>query len=240
MPCTNHGVKCDGAECANKNLDNGLMTRIWGPSGWLFLHCVSFGFPYKIDPTKPEHLEKQNDYYRFFYYLGKVLPCKYCRNSYMEFFTKLSPMSHLGTRKEITKWLYDIHNLVNNKLGVPSCEIPSFEKVEEQYQSFRAACKPLTEVQKKDNASKGCIAPQDGKPKRSVIKVVEYDKIPETIPTTPKITQSSASSPSSESFPKADDYFIISKKTTYIILFIIFILLLIFIIYYCCSGNKKK
>ena len=70
MPCTNHGEKCDGSECANKNLDNGLMTRIWGPSGWLFLHCISFGFPYKIDPTKPEHLEKQNDYYRFFYYLG--------------------------------------------------------------------------------------------------------------------------------------------------------------------------
>ena len=51
MPCTNHGPKCNGQECANKNLDNGLMTRLWGPSGWLFLHCVSFGYPYKIDPT---------------------------------------------------------------------------------------------------------------------------------------------------------------------------------------------
>ena len=45
------------AECANTNVDNGLMTRIWGPSGWLFLHCISFGFPYKIDPTNPEHLD---------------------------------------------------------------------------------------------------------------------------------------------------------------------------------------
>ena len=87
MPCTNHGVKCDGEECANKNVDNGLMTRIWGPSGWLFLHCISFGYPYKIDPTNPEHIEKQNDYYRFFYYLGKVMPCKYCRISYMIFYT---------------------------------------------------------------------------------------------------------------------------------------------------------
>ena len=63
MPCENHGPKCNGKECANKNLDNGLMTRLWGPSGWLFLHCVSFGYPYKIDPTNQEHLEKQNDYY---------------------------------------------------------------------------------------------------------------------------------------------------------------------------------
>jgi hypothetical protein len=113
MPCNNHGPKCNGAECLNKNIDNGLMTRLWGPSGWLFLHCVTFGYPFKIDPNNPEHLEKQNDYYRFFYYLGKVLPCKYCRNSYMDFFAKNSPMSKLGTRKDLSKWLYDVHNLVS-------------------------------------------------------------------------------------------------------------------------------
>ena len=52
MPCENHGPKCNGEECINKNLDNGLMTRLWGPSGWLFLHCITFGYPYKIDPEK--------------------------------------------------------------------------------------------------------------------------------------------------------------------------------------------
>ena len=227
MPCTNHGPKCNGDECANKNLDNGLMTRLWGPSGWLFLHCISFGYPYKIDPTNKEHLEKQNDYYRFFYYLGKVLPCKYCRNSYMDFFTKISLMKNLGTRKEITKWLYDIHNLVNEKLGVPSCETPKFEEIEERYQSFRAACKPLTETQKNDNASKGCIAPQDGKPKRCVIKVVEYDKAPET--TAPIMT-----------FPKSDDYFIISKKTTYSILLILLIIIIFVIFVISISRTKNK
>ena len=236
MPCTNHGVKCDGAECANKNLDNGLMTRIWGPSGWLFLHCVSFGFPYKIDPTKPEHLEKQNDYYRFFYYLGKVMPCKYCRNSYMEFFTKTSPMSHLGTRKEFTKWLYDIHNMVNDKLGVPECEIPSFEEIEEKYQSFRASCSPITEEQRANNSVKGCTVPADGKSKRSVIKVVEYDKIPE--PT--KTLSPTPSTSSSDIFPKSEDYFVLHKKDTCkIILLILFVILLI-IICKCCFTNNKK
>ena len=29
MPCDNHGTKCDGEECANKNVDNGLMTRLF-------------------------------------------------------------------------------------------------------------------------------------------------------------------------------------------------------------------
>ena len=225
MPCDNHGPKCNGAECANKNLDNGLMTRIWGPSGWLFLHSITFGFPYKIDPTNPEHIAKQNDYYRFFYYLGKVMPCKYCRDSYMDFFTKQSPMSKLGSRKEFTKWLYDIHNLVNDKLGVPSCERPSFEEVEEQYQSYRAACKPLTESERSNNAGKGCVAPEDGKPKRSVIKVIEYTKQPTT--TTPL-----------QEFPKSDDYFVLHKKNVYIMIFLLIVLI---IIGTCCTSyNKNK
>lgn len=224
MPCDNHGSKCDGKECYNKNVDNGLMTRLWGPSGWLFLHCVSFGYPFKIDPNNPEHLEKQNDYYRFFYYLGKVLPCKYCRNSYMEFFANNSPMNHLGSRKELTKWLYDVHNLVNDKLGVPQCERPSFEEIEERYQSFRAACKPLTESQRNDKAGKGCVAPADGKPKRSVIKVVEYS---------PQPTKAVAL----QDFPKSEDYFVINKNTTYIV-FVIIIILVISLLWFC-RKNKK-
>ena len=223
MPCTNHGPKCNGQECANKNLDNGLMTRLWGPSGWMFLHCVSFGYPYKIDPTNPEHLEKQNDYYRFFYYLGKVLPCKYCRNSYMEFFANNSPMSKLGSRKEFTKWLYDVHNLVNDKLGVPSCERPSFKEVEDRYQSFRAACKPLTEKERNDKAGKGCIAPEQGKPKRSVIKVVEYEPAP------------TKSTPLQE-FPKSDDYFVFHKNWVYGIL----IAVILAVIYYLSIGSSGK
>ena len=244
MPCTNHGSKCDGAECANKNLDNGLMTRLWGPSGWLFLHCVSFGYPYKIDPTNPEHIEKQNDYYRFFYYLGKVMPCKYCRNSYMDFFTKMSPMSKLGSRKEFTKWLYDIHNMVNEKLGVPQCEIPTFEEIEERYQSFRASCAPLTEQQRANNSVKGCVVPADGKPKRSVIKVVEYSPTVNasssstpasaqatTTTTTTTVANTVGSSPPPPStFPKSDDYFILNKKTVYIGIAMLICLIMLIIV----------
>ena len=229
MPCTNHGSTCNGIECANKNLDNGLMTRLWGPSGWLFLHCISFGYPYKIDPKNTEHIEKQNDYYRFFYYLGKVLPCKYCRNSYMEYFVKNSPMSKMGTRKDFTKWLYDVHNMVNDKLGVPECEIPKFEDVEKLYQSFRASCKPLTTLEKNNNTVKGCITPEDGTPKRCVIKVVEYEKTSEK-----QIEKL-------QDYPKSNGFFIISKNKVYIIIIIIIsIIILIYIMYYIKFTKKIK
>jgi hypothetical protein len=233
MPCNNHGPKCNGEECANKNVDNGLMTRIWGPSGWLFLHCVSFGYPYKIDPTNPEHLEKQNDYYRFFYYLGKVMPCKYCRNSYMDFFNKQSPISKLGSRKEFTKWLYDIHNMVNEKLGVPECEIPKFEEIEEKYQSFRASCTPLTTEQRNSNSVKGCTVPADGKSKRSVIKVVEFEKTPET--TKPNVNLNL----NKDSIPKSDDYIIIHKKTMCYIITLIILIICCYLINKIFSKSKK-
>ena len=220
MPCTNHGEKCDGNECRNPNIDNGMMTKVWGPAGWLFLHCVAAGYPYVIDPDKPEHIEKQNDYYRFFYYLGKVLPCKYCRNSYDKFFTDLSPVNHLGSRKELFKWLYDVHNKVNDKLGVPDCERPTLGEVESNYEQFRAKCTPLTDKQRADIKGKGCITPANGRPSRSVIKVVEF-KPDET---------SNPTNPNPLNFPKADDYIIISKKTLWGVMVMLIIIIAVFIV----------
>ena len=31
------------------NKDYGMITKIWGPPGWLFLHTVTMGYPYEID-----------------------------------------------------------------------------------------------------------------------------------------------------------------------------------------------
>ena len=91
------------------NSQDGMLTNVWGPALWHVLHIMSFNYP--INPCE----EDKYNYMSFIINLQYTLPCKYCRDSYMDFFTKLSPMSHLGTRKEITKWLYDIHNLVNDK-----------------------------------------------------------------------------------------------------------------------------
>ena len=39
--CKIHGKNCNG-ECKDPNIDNGMMTKVWGPPGWLFLHCITF------------------------------------------------------------------------------------------------------------------------------------------------------------------------------------------------------
>ena len=50
--------------------------KIWGPGLWLFLHTLTFNYP--IDPSKDDKMRMK----RFFYSLGDILPCKYCRENY--------------------------------------------------------------------------------------------------------------------------------------------------------------
>ena len=57
------------------NSDNGMMTAIWGPALWHSLHTISFNYP--VNPTEEDKIR----YYKYFKYLGKVLPCKYCRDN---------------------------------------------------------------------------------------------------------------------------------------------------------------
>lgn len=156
-------------------MDNGMMTKVWGPPGWLFLHCITFGYPFKINEMNPEHLEKRNFYKNFFFNLGKVLPCKYCRESYDKYYQELPIDNFLNTRKDLCLWLYLIHNKVNDKLGVPTCDIPSFNEVQTKYESYRAQCKKTTSEERIKNIEKGCIKPADGISKKSVLTVVKTE-----------------------------------------------------------------
>ena len=94
---------------------------------------------------------------------------------------------------------------------------------------------PITEKQRANNSIKGCTIPADGKSKRSVIKVVEYDKNPE-----PTKTESSNTTSSTDIFPKSEDYFVLHKKNTYKIILIIFIAILIYILLSKCIFTKNK
>ena len=52
------------------NVNNGLITKIWGPGLWSALHCITFGYP--VNPTE----KHKQDYKRFFTIVGDILPCK--------------------------------------------------------------------------------------------------------------------------------------------------------------------
>jgi hypothetical protein len=108
---------------------NGFQPRVWGPPLWFFLHIVSVNFP--VRPT----VEQQMEYYTFFKSLGYVLPCKHCREAYAEW-TKSLTLSSFASRSTLSKWVYDLHNRVNYKLGKTS-GIPSYPDVLQFYEQFR-------------------------------------------------------------------------------------------------------
>ncbi|ACH46809.1 putative thiol oxidoreductase [Feldmannia species virus] len=110
---------------------NGLATSEWGPAGWKFLHSVAHGFP-----TTPS-VEEVNDYTIFFETVGSVLPCRLCRASYNEFIGRLPVEA--ANRDQLTRWLWKIHNMVNEKLGVVYKK-SGFDEVSQKYESYRASC----------------------------------------------------------------------------------------------------
>jgi len=55
------------------NAGDGMLTTVWGPSMWHYLHTMSFNYP-----VNPSHEDKVH-YRDFVQSLQHVLPCKYCR-----------------------------------------------------------------------------------------------------------------------------------------------------------------
>jgi hypothetical protein len=88
---------------------------------------ITFGY----NPTRDKHEMRQ-----FFEVLPFVLPCKYCRANLAQHYEKLPLEPALVSRETLTRWLYDIHNLVNAKLRGQRVKVqanPPFDEVKEIY-----------------------------------------------------------------------------------------------------------
>ena len=115
------------------NSNDGMVTSIWGPSLWHVLHTISFNYP--ANPTSDDKLK----YYNFFISLGDVLPCGACRINYKDNLKKVKlTKDALKDRKSFSKWVYDLHNHINEMTG--SKYDKSFNETRELYENFRARC----------------------------------------------------------------------------------------------------
>jgi hypothetical protein len=108
-------------------------TRFWGPDGWKLLHCIAQNYP-----ENPSNTEKDT-YSIFFESIKYVLPCIYCRISYTQYIDELPIVKYLNNKKGLTKWIYLIHNKVNDKLrkqGLLHYEDPSYDSVYKLYKNY--------------------------------------------------------------------------------------------------------
>jgi len=160
---------------------DGMLTNVWGPSMWHYLHTMSFNYP--IHPTSHD----KKHYREFILSLQHVLPCKYCRKNLTKNF-KAFPIrnSDMLNRDSFSRYVYKLHELVNKMLkknsGLSYCD------VRERYEHFRARCtseKPKlfdiktyknTTQKNKKNGEKGCTEPLYGKKSKCIIKIVPQEE----------------------------------------------------------------
>ena len=165
---------------------DGMLTTVWGPSIWHFLHTMSFNYPVK--PT----IKHKKDYKKFIMSLGKILPCRHCRENFPKNLKSI-PLteSALKNRHNFSKWMYNFHEQVNKMLKKKSGL--TFKQVRNRYENFRARCseddkkikkvvlryktKSRNKTRKKTvKKEKGCTEPLFGKKSKCIIKIVPKDK----------------------------------------------------------------
>lgn len=151
---------------------DGMLTTVWGPSMWHYLHTMSFNYP--VHPTNND-----KKYYRdFMLNLVHVLPCRHCRENLKRNY-KAHPlkMCYMKDRNTFSRYVYKLHEIVNKMLGKRSGL--SYCEVRERYEHFRARCteeKPkLFNFRKTRKREKGCTEPLYGKKAKCVINIVPQE-----------------------------------------------------------------
>jgi hypothetical protein len=155
---------------------DGMVTSIWGPPMWHYLHTMSFNYP--INPTNEEKIH----YRDFVISLQYVLPCKHCRMNLKTNFKQLPlTMSNMKNRESFSRYIYELHELVNKMLNKKSnltyCDI------RERYEHFRSRCTEeppkifnfIKKSQTKKKTEKGCTEPLYGKKAKCVINIVPQE-----------------------------------------------------------------
>jgi hypothetical protein len=160
--------------------DQGMLTSVWGPAIWHYLHTLSFNYPVK--PT----INDKKCYRAFILNLKHTLPCKYCRDNFKNNL-KMMPLkcNDLKNRTSFSRWMFKMHELINIMLGKKSglkyCDI------RDRYENFRSRCtidKKRTNVKKmnsflkktrqnkKNKKESGCTEALYGKPSKCIVKII--------------------------------------------------------------------
>lgn len=148
---------------------DGMLTAVWGPGLWHSLHAISFNYPH--NPTK----EDQKKYKNWIKNMKYVLPCKYCRINLVKNFKKLPLLEkHMKNRYSFSKYIYDLHELINKMLGKKSGL--TYCDVKETYEHFRARCNKSIEISDlKSKKENGCTEPLYGVKSKCVIQIVPQE-----------------------------------------------------------------
>ena len=88
----------------------GMGPAVWGPIFWTMLHITTLGYP-----EFPTDAEKQGAV-AFFESLQYTLPCPICKQHYANTLKQFPVQKAIGTKQQLIRWLFVVHNEVNKQL----------------------------------------------------------------------------------------------------------------------------
>ena len=176
--------------------NDGMLTTVWGPPLWHYLHTMSFNYP--VNPT----IEDKKHYREFICSLKYVLPCGKCRKNFYKNLKDVPLNAHaMKNRANFSKWVYRLHEHINKMLNKNSGL--TYDDVRERYEHFRARCtddnkniklnggktgktgkskktkKTKTKRKTKKHKEDGCVEPLYGKKSKCVLNIVPKEtKVP--------------------------------------------------------------
>ena len=104
--------------------------RVWGTDMWASMHRLSLAYPL-ARPSSTQRAAARN----FFASVGQLLPCVGCRLHYLRHFEKTFLPSTTDSRASLARWVYDLHEAVNKRLGQPTGQV-DFDDLPRLYNTY--------------------------------------------------------------------------------------------------------
>jgi len=107
----------------------GLDPAVWGPHYWFFLHTISICYP-----LRPNSITKKK-YYEFVQNIPMFIPIESISTYFSKLLDEYPITPYLDTRDSFIRWMWFIHNKVNQKLEKPKISLSQFYEL--YYENYK-------------------------------------------------------------------------------------------------------
>jgi len=97
-----------------------LDPNIWGPHFWFFLHSISMSYP-----NRPNAVTKKK-YYDFILNIPLFIPVEHISTVMSKLLDEYPVLPYLDNRESLVRWMWFIHNKINQKLEKPQITLNDF------------------------------------------------------------------------------------------------------------------
>ena len=121
-----------------------LDPKVWGPHYWFFLHTIAMTYPHH-----PNAVTKKK-YYDLVQNIPLFIPIEAMASDFSKLIDQYPISSYLDNRESFIRWVWFIHNKINEKLEKPKISLNSFYvKYYEEYKPKDAKTKEYNKIKAK-------------------------------------------------------------------------------------------